>query len=154
MSDPLEITIAGADKIVKGFNAFPKEIKENFRQAGHESATAVIKTVGLAEYPPLTEANSPPTPYYIRGRGMQYKSKNNMKSEKYGTKFYVKQEGYGTIIGNSASYAKYLADENKQATALAAYGWRKLIDVAREKLGKITTIFEKWAQYTIDKLGL
>ena len=154
MSDPLEITVKGADKIVNALDRFPEEIKRNFRQAGDEAAKEILNTTGLMKYPPETDANKPPEPYYIRGRGMQYKSGNNMKSEEYGTKFYVKQDGYGVIIGNSAGYAKYLAGELKQAEHMAKLGWRKLIDVAKEKLDKVKEIYDKWAQYTIDKLGL
>ena len=154
MSDPFEIKIEGADKIIAALNKFPVEIKRNFELAGQEAATEIIMTEGLKVYPPKTAANAPPTPYYIRGTGMQYKSRNNGKSEDYKNQFYAKSVTGGTLIGNRASYAKYLADENKQAQAMARIGWRKLIDVAREKLGKITTIFNKWAQYTIDKLGL
>lgn len=150
----LEIEVKGIDKIMAGFRKFPEEIKNSMRGAAEESGHEIIQTKGLKIYPPETDANKPPTPYYIRGRGMQNKSGNNMKSEKYGARFYVKQEGYGAIIGNSASYAKYLADEEEQATHMEKIGWRKLIDVAREKLDKVKDIYERWAQYTINKLGL
>ena len=150
----LDIEIKGADKIAKALNEFEEPIRRNFQQAGDEGAKEILNTTGLMKYPPETEANRAPEPYYIRGRGMQYKSTNNMRSEKYGTKFYVRQKGYGVIIGNSASYAKWLADEHKQAEHMAALGWRKLIEVAREKLDSVRVIFDKWAQYTIDKLGL
>lgn len=76
MSD-IEIEVKGIDKIISGLKRFPEEIKKNFSQAGQEAATEIINTKGLAVYPPETDANRPPTPYYIRGRGMQYKSKNN-----------------------------------------------------------------------------
>jgi hypothetical protein len=154
MSDPIEITIDGADKIVKALNDFPDQIKRNFQQAGKESAEELLNTTGLMKYPPESDANKPPTPYYIRGRGTQLARGNNLKSERYGTKFYVKQEGYGVTIGNTASYAKYLADERLQAAHMEKLGWRKLIDVAREKIDKVKAIYNKWAQYTIDKLGL
>lgn len=154
MSDPIEIKIEGADKIAAALNRFPVEIKRNFELAGQEAAEEIIQSQGLAKYPPMTAANAPPTPYYIRGTGTQYKSRNNGKSENYKAQFYAKSTGTGTIIGNRASYAKYLAGEKEQSRVMERIGWRKLIDVAREKLGKITTIFNKWAQYTIDKLGL
>lgn len=149
----IKIEVVGADKIVAGLKRFPEEIKNNFAAAGQEAAEEIIGTEGLAKYPPETDANRPPTPYYIRNRGMQYKTKNTGKSERYGTQFYTKKENYGTIIGNRASYAKYLAGE-EQARHMAKIGWKKMIDVAKEKIGLITTIFNKWADYTIKKLGL
>jgi hypothetical protein len=149
----IKIEIKGADKIVAGLKRFPEEIKNNFAAAGQEAAAEIIGTEGLAKYPPETDANRPPTPYYIRNRGMQYKTKNTGKSERYGTQFYTKKENYGTIIGNRASYAKYLAGE-EQARHMAKIGWKKMINVAKEKISIITTIFNKWADYTIKKLGL
>jgi hypothetical protein len=154
MSDPIEITIRGADKLKIALDKFPEMIKKIAAQAADEAAKEVLNTTGLQRYPGMSAANQPPTPYYIRGVGMQYKSSNNMKSEKYGTQFYVKHEGYGTVVGNRASYARYLTDENDQASHMARLGWRKLIDVAREKIGRITTIYNKWVEYAIDKLGL
>lgn len=154
MSDPLKITIEGADKIVAGLTKFPQEIQQNFKMAGDEAATEVIMTEGLKVYPPKTAANAPPTPYYIRGTGTQLKSRNMGNSEDYKAQFYAKHTSGGTIIGNRTSYAKYLAGEKDQAKVMEKYGWRKLIDVAREKLDKIKVIYNKWAQYTIDKLGL
>lgn len=154
MSDPIEIEVKGADLLAKNMYRFADEIKEAMQAAAMEAASELLEAQGLKKYPPETAANKPPTPYYIRGRGTQYKSYNKGNSEKYGTKFYVKREGYGAIIGNSASYAKYLTDEKEQATHMARIGWRKLIDVAREKLPKLKTIFDKWAQYLINKLGL
>ena len=149
-----DIEIKGIDKIISGLKKLPEEIKKNFTAAGQEAATEIINTKGLAIYPPETDANRPPTPYYIRNRGMQYKTRNNGKSERYGTQFYTKSDGYGTIIGNRSSYAKYLAGENEQAKHMAVIGWKKLIDVAKDKIGIVTNIFNKWADYTIKKLGL
>ena len=58
-----------------------------------------------------------------------------------------------TRISNAASYAKHLAGE-EQASHMKKLGWRKLKDVAQEKIGKIKRIFEKWIDYTIRELGL
>ncbi len=158
MSAPLIIEVKGIDKIVKSLKDLSSHefLKRILSQAGDDAAKDILRTEGLQKYPPATAANAPPEPYYIRGRGMQYKTYNDMRSERYGTKFYVTNtiDGYGTIIGNSASYAKYLADEKLQAAHMSRIGWRKLIDVAREKLPEIRRIYDKWIQYAINKLGL
>ncbi len=164
MTNPIEIEIKGADKIVAALTKFPQEIAQNFRKAGEEAEEEIVETRGLKNYPPKTEANAPgrysikthqKMGYYVRGTGAFSPSgKQTGGSEDYGSNFYAKHTPGGTIIGNRTSYAKYLADENLQARVMEKYGWRKLIDVAKEKLGIITTIFNKWAQYTIDKLGL
>lgn len=165
MTEPtITIEIKGIEKILAGLRKFPEEIKRNLQSASAESAKEIVQTPGLGVYPPQTEANQPgryslkthqKMGYYVRGAGAVTSSgKQLMSSEKYGTKFYVKREGFGAVIGNSTSYAKYLAGEKTQARVMEKYGWRKLIDVAREKTSKITTIFEKWVDKTIKTLGL
>lgn len=150
----IEIEVRGVEKLVQALDRAPDVIRANMAAAAKEAGSEIINTEGLKVYPPETDANKPPEPYYIRGVGMQRVSGNNFKSEKYGSKFYVKTEGYGAIIGNSASYAKYLADEEDQATHMAKIGWRKLIDVARDKMQKIKKIFQAWVDKTIRDLGL
>jgi len=150
----IEIDVKGADILAANLDKFSNEIKFTMEAAGQEAATEIMDTEGLKRYPPSTAANAPPTPYYIRGTGTQLKSRNLGNSEDYKNQFYAKHTTAGTLIGNRASYAKYLADEKEQATHMARIGWRKLIDVAMEKLGVITTIFNKWVDYTIRKLGL
>jgi hypothetical protein len=154
MSKPIEIQVKGADILARNLTKFADEIKTTMQAAAMEAGAEVIDSKGIGQYPPPTAANAPPTPYYIRGRGTQYKTYNKGNSERYGTKFYIKREGYGAIIGNSASYAKYLADEKEQASHMATIGWRKLIDVAREKLPKLKNIFDRWVQRLINQLGL
>lgn len=150
----IDIEVRGADKLARAFDEMPQKIIENMRAAAKEAGAEIINTRGLKVYPPLTDANKPPTPYYIRGRGMQYKTRNSGKSEKYGTRFYVRARGYGAVIGNTASYAKYLADEKLQARHMAKIGWRKLIDVAKEKIEAVRKIFQDWVDKTIRDLGL
>lgn len=154
MADPIEITVVGADKLAAALDKFGDEIKRGMKDAGDEAAKGILETVGLRKYPPLTSANMPPTPYYIRRRGMQYATHNNQKSENYGRSYYVKHKAGSTVIGNSASYAKYLAGDKDQTGKMASIGWRKLVDVAREKIGEITKIYQGWVDRLIKTLGL
>lgn len=151
----ITIEIIGLDKVIAGLQKFPAAIARNLTAAGEESARRVIlPTEGLQKYPPPTEANRPPTPYYIRGQGMQYASGNKGNSERLGSQFWVAPEGYlSTAIGNRASYADYVVGEG-QAGFMGAKGWRKLIDVANEKIPEITKVFQAWVDKTIQELGL
>jgi hypothetical protein len=81
---------------------------------------------------------------------------NNLKSERYGTQFYtqIPTGTMNTIIGNRASYAPFLADDDRQARAMAKKGWRKLWDVAKEKTGEITRIYQGWINRLIRKYNL
>lgn len=150
----IEVEVEGLDRIIEAMKRFPKVVTKNMAAAGLESLNVVLDTTGLRQYPPETAANRPPTPYYIRGRGMQYKSGNTGSSERYGTKWRTEVEAYTAKASNIASYAKYLADEEEQVFWARTYGWRTLIRVAREKLSQIIGIYESWVKKTIEELGL
>lgn len=153
MSD-FKIEVKGLDKLEAGLQKFPHEIAKYLQQAGDESAKRVIlKEKGLQLYPPATEANAPPVPYYVRGRGTQTASGNKYNSERLGTQWYVEPEGLGTRIGNRASYAKWVHGE-EQAHFMAPKGWRKLLEVAEEKRDKITKVYQAWVDKLIHDLGL
>jgi hypothetical protein len=152
----ITIKIEHAEELTAAFRQFPEQANKYLAQAGKEAGSRIIlPTEGLKRYPSATGANSPPTPYYVRGVGMQYMRGNNNKSERYGTKFYVSSTRPGvTEIGNVASYAPYLADEELQAQAMGAKGWRKLQEVAEEKIDEITEVYNLWVEKLIKDIGL
>lgn len=159
MPDAIELEVKGLDKLQKAFAKFPREITKNMEEAGKESANEILDTVGIRDYPPETAANRPPTPYYIRGRGTQYATRNLGNSENLGKKWTVKGQGFKTRIGNVASYGVYAhgdrrSDGIEQAQSLARIGWKKLVDIAKAKIAKITKIHQNWVNRTIRKLGL
>lgn len=154
MTDPIQIETKDLNLLMTRLDKFKNKIARYMSAMAHEAGQHVIKQKGLMRYPPATEANQPPTPYYIRGRGTQNKSGNNHKSERYGTQFYVKREGDHAIIGNRASYAKYLTSEDEQSETMAKYGWRKLADVVKEQMPQIKKIFDKWVQKALKEVGL
>jgi len=149
----INIKITGLDVLQAALGKFPNEVKAELGGLSKDVADLILDETGLRAYPPLTAANLPPTPFYIRGRGTEAASGNKGNSERYGTQFYVKTSGYTTTIGNRASYAKYLGGE-EQAAAMARIGWRKLFDVAAEKLDAITALYQRGIARLIVKLGL
>jgi len=150
----LVIELEGLDKLVAKLHKFPREIARNLGAAGEESAKDVIlPTQGLQNYPPLTAANAPPVPYYIRGRGTQYATRNLENSELLGKQWVVQRKGFNTVIGNTASYARYVHGE-EQAKAMAGIGWKKLFDTAKEKLKDIQKVYQAWVNKTIKDLKL
>lgn len=163
MSD-FNVEVKGIERLTANLDKFGKEILKNVGAAGAESANDVIlKTRGLRRYPPATDANRPPTPYYIRGKGTQTSKGNKDDSERYGSQeivngthndaFDIKRRGMDTVIGNRASYAPYLGGEQQAAWA-AKKGWRKLREVAEEKISQIRMKYEAWVEKTIRDLGL
>jgi len=150
----LKIELEGLDKLFAKLNKFPREIARNFGAAGEEAAKDVIlPTEGLQNYPPATAANAPPVPYYIRGRGTQYATRNLMNSEKLGMRWAVVRRAFNTHIGNIASYARYVHGE-EQAEAMKSIGWKKLFDTAKEKLKDIQKVYQAWVNKTIKDLKL
>lgn len=153
MSD-FEIQIKGLEKLIANLMQFRRQIKLYLAAAGREAANDVLDTQGLRNYPPAGSGNAPPTPYWIRGVGLETKKGNKGNSERYGTQFYVQSAGYNTKIGNRASYARWLTDEKQQAQHMQKIGWRKLIDVARDKGDHIIHIYQSWIDKLVKDLGL
>jgi len=154
MTEFIKIDVTGIDKLQKSLDRFGNEIRAEMSEAGKAAANEILNTEGLRAYPPETAANRPPTPYYIRGRGTQTKTGNKFNSERYGTLWSVKPFGrLGTLIGNRAKYARFLGG-TQQARAMAAKGWKKLSDVASEKLPEISRLYQARINHLIKKLGL
>lgn len=150
----VHIKIEGLDKVIAKLNKFPRQIARNFGAAGEESAKDIIlPTEGLQNYPPATAANAPPVPYYIRGRGTQYTDRNLMNSQRLGTRWVVERKGFSTVIGNPVSYARWVHGE-EQAKAMAGIGWKKLFDVAKDKIKAIQKVYQAWVNKTIKDLKL
>ena len=155
MPDPFTIEVKGLDVFLKAFHKFPKEVARALSQAGHMAANEVLKTKGLRNYPRAGRGSTPPAPYYKRGTGHMYASGGtDGKSENLGKQWYVKREGYKVRIGNRASYAPHVHDDDDQAEVMAGLGWKKLYETFESKKAKITKVYQQWVDKTIRKLGL
>src|SRR3990172_7541026 len=139
MPNSINIKIIGLEKVTAALSRFPQVITKYMGAAGKEASEEVLDTVGLRRYPPAGPANFPPTPYYIRGRGLQTGSRNYNNSERLGTQFYVQVEKFNTTIGNRASYAKYVVGE-QQARAMGRIGWASRVVGMPGKIRKVTRI--------------
>lgn len=148
MVDTVRFSFEGLDILQRNLDAVKDDLLPYLQAAGEESCKEILNTDGVQKYPPATAANEPPVPYYIRGRGMQTANGNNGKSEKFGSRWTVKSVGFTTTLRNNTSYAHYIAGEN-QSRAMARIGWRKLIDVATEKIERIGKIYDGWVSKLI-----
>jgi len=153
MSDRIIIDV-DADRIIEAFNKYPKVMKDTLIGPGKETYTEIISTEGLKKYPPADEANYPPPPFYKRGIGTVLASGPLNNSERYGTKFTGRVIGWSVFVGNIASYARLLTGKDTQSPRMAARGWRKLHDVAREKIDKIRQIYQRWIDRALRISGL
>lgn len=138
----INVTVTGLEALLARFGDMPSKIKSALRIAASNAGGVITKTPGLKLYPPSTAANAPPTPYYIRGRGTQLKSRNLYNSERLGSHWYIRGDGLKIIIGNDATYAPYVHGD-KQPAHMAAKGWRKLVDVAHERKAEIAAEFDR-----------
>lgn len=123
---PVKFEIKGLDTLLRKFKIFKQKYPPYVTTATEESANYILdNTVGLRLYPPETAANRPPTPYYIRGTGTQYKSRNDYKSEQLGSRWVLKETYMATEIKNTASYAPYVHGD-RQSARMAKIGWVKV----------------------------
>ena len=65
----VRIEVRGLDKLLPKLDQVREQIGKTLQSAAKESLTEVLDTEGLRKYPPETDANRPPYPYYERGRG-------------------------------------------------------------------------------------
>ena len=150
----IQIKVVGAEAIASGLAQFSQIAISNMSQAAQEAGTEVIKTRGLFTYPPMTNANRMPYPFYERGLGTWTSAMYNTRSsEDYHAQWSIVRSGTGAIIGNSASYSMFLGGE-RQAIWAGVYGWRKLKEVAEEKTAEIAAIFQKWIDRARQQAGL
>lgn len=154
MSDEsIHVEIQGLTELKAKLSAVKVRLSSYISQAMSEASKNILDTEGLKKYPPATAANQPPTPYYKRGVGTQYKSHNDGRSEKYGSHWRVDKTAYAAKISNSVSYAKYLAGDD-QAKAMGKIGWRKLREVVTENIPMIKRTLEAWINKAISDAGL
>jgi hypothetical protein len=175
----IEIDQAQLARLDRAFKQFASQADRYMAAAGMEIAKDVIlPTTGLMSYPRSDKANMPGRmkmvtfsngktgnfrmSYYVRGEGLMepvhrgnYSSYRIVSgSERYGSQFYVRSGGSSSItIGNRASYAHFLGGKD-QVKAMAARGWRKLYDVAKEKVSEINNRYNKWVDKLLRDVGL
>jgi len=152
----IKLDIEGDKETIEALAKFPEELEQAAQGAGKEGIMEIRVTPGVQTYPPPTGANSPPFPYYERGRGTWTSPGNNTNSsEQYGKRWTEPVgEGYTTTSRNTASYAKYLVSDEDQALHMWNIGWNRLGDVAEEKKPKLIAILTAWIDRAIAKLGL
>lgn len=96
----------------------------------YEIGSTIHKAAGV--YPQWTD--SPPYPYYIRGRGTQYsESYNDQRSENLRERWWVKVFPHYLKVGNAASYAGWVHGEEQTETH-KKHGWKKLLDTAKKEM--------------------
>jgi hypothetical protein len=102
-------------------------------------------------YPPEGPWNRPPAPYYVRGVGTQTaEGYNRGGSQDMQHKWYAKVYPNYLVVGNKATYSGYIHGP-EQVSWAPKHGWRKLLDVAKERLPAIVKKLEQQAKDLWDR---
>lgn len=152
----ISIQINGLEKVQAGLEGLNGDLRKTMIYASREVSAEILQTEGLQKYPGATAANMPPAPYYKRGSGTIYKGGGSSgSSENLGKQWTTKTNpgDNSFTIGNRASYAPYVHGD-EQAKVMDAIGWRKLAEVAEEKIDAIQKIIQGWIDRLIVKAGL
>ena len=149
----ISLKIDGLDKLEAALKKAPAVIDDAVEGAGNQIGNVILETRGIRLYPPAGSGNRPPTPYWVRGVGLQTARGNRNNSQMMNKKFTVKTASRVITIANNATYAGYVIGE-KQSSAMGRIGWRRMIDVAKEKQPELTRVLNAWLQRAFDKLGL
>ena len=106
--------------------------------------------------PPLSEANAPPPPYYIRGIGTQYANKNRLESQQLSQRWQKLVElvnnGAVGIVKNLVSYAPWV-HASFQRDFHAARKWRTIGAIATSVTPHINEIFKQAGAKLADYLN-
>lgn len=151
----LTIEIEGAEEVIARFNAGIQLTPIQMLTGMNQAVGAVRQDAAV--YPPETDANQPPPPYYIRGVGTQLAEGNLGESEQMGTRWTgtVKMEGADVVgeVDNTASYAPHTHGRRGQRYFHKARGWRKVTDIAKQTTERVRAVFENVAKTIAGALG-
>lgn len=148
MTEDFNVTIEGLDKVLKKLGRFGPQV---YRPAIAEAGSH-IKSV-LAQYPPRQLGRKQP-PKTMRqflflvhaiAEGIidfPYRRGQSPTSEALGRKWTVelRDEGRTAIVGNNASYAKFVHDPNDQSHFHAEGGWKTTRQVAEQEANDVQRI--------------
>ena len=141
-------------KFEEALRRFPAVLKRALKRAGMEAGAIVLDSQGIRLYPPEGKGNREPFPYWERGYGMRYASgKTGKMSERYGTSWHVKARYGSVLMSTKTSYAQYVGGE-KQSKEMHDIGWRKVIDVAKQKIQQISGVYGAWVMRALKQVGL
>ena len=88
----------------------------------------------MQQYPPESDANRPPAPYWVRGVGKIDKDGRIIEpSQHYKDSWRTEKVKEGTALTNDASYAVWIAKRDKQFHVHTARNWPTIEDVVEDQ---------------------
>ena len=146
MTDNITTEIQGLDKLVTRLS---RVASAQYMTGTMQAATEILRT-DIAEYPPMTDANSPTRKrWYERGYGPRWQLVSGgiggrRTSETLGRRWTtrVADGGMTGIVGNNASYAPVVQSARQQSRVMARIGWKTDEEVARKQTPRIVQLFK------------
>jgi hypothetical protein len=131
---------------IKGLDELDRKMR---RLAGSKIADETLKVYAKAveedvkPYPPESEANQPPTPYYKRGTGTITAKGVRKTSEDMMRKWSVNASSSKVSLENRASYSAWVQgrEEDQQVGYHRQRGWKSAQKRAEEMLDRVQGIF-------------
>jgi len=152
----IDIKIDGADQLAKRLKMAGDLIRKTAMLGGMHDATKYVAT-NAAVYPDETEANAPPPPYYIRGRGTQYEKYNRGESEQLNLRWdrMVSERGDGVqgVVENKASYAPWVHGVVKQTWFHKMRNWRNIERIKNDVEQGVVQIFRSGVEKVLRIAG-
>src|SRR3990167_7243581 len=152
----IDIKIEGADQLAKRLRTAGDLIRKTAMLDGMQDATKYVAT-NSAVYPGLTDANAPPPPYYIRGKGTQYEKYNRGESKQLGDhwerKVSEKGDGVQGTVENKTSYAPWVHGVVKQRWFHKITGWRNIERIRDDVEQGVVQIFRSGVEKVLRIAG-
>lgn len=131
--ESITVEINNVTKLVDRYTNGDKMAQQALTQM--MQAVVDITAADAAVYPPTSEANQPPVPYYIRGTGTQYTNGNRGESAQLGNQWEksveLQDNGVVGVVKNiKAPYAPYVHGMLSQLGIHATRGWRSVAKIA------------------------
>ena len=140
----IDIKVIGADETAQKFTLGAAGMWSLLGDA-MESSLKYVHT-DASTYPPETEANQPPPPYYVRGVGTQTKTGNLGESQQLGSRWSetteLKSKTLTGTLSNPVTYASHVHLKATQRPFHAARGWRTVETITQEAIPQIIGFFE------------
>lgn len=145
MAVTIQIDIRGDKELVAKLYQVDATIRKTVVAGGMQDAVRYVAQ-NAAVYPPTTEANSPPPPYYIRGTGTQYASYNRRESEQLNLHWDTRvNQHHGATVGvveNKVSYAPWVHSVVRQSWFHKMRNWRNIERIKQDVEQGVVKIFK------------
>src|SRR3990167_883326 len=152
----IDIKIEGADQLAKRLKLAGDLIRKTAMLGGMHDATKYVAK-DAAVYPAETEANAPPPPYYIRGRGTQYDKYNRGESKQLNLHWdrHVSERGDGVqgVVENKTSYAPWVHSVVRQRWFHKINNWRNIERIKNDVEQGVVQIFRSGVEKVLKIAG-